>query len=161
MSAVDTICVTQMATPKTKVSNIFLDQMCLPPKSPLTWTFICNMRDMRNDKQLIFFKWANGLYYDILSPFSQLRVSETNTTLQWRHNERNSISNHQPHDGLPNSSFRRRSKKRSKLRVTGLCVGNSPGPVNSLHKWPVTRKMFPLDDVIMRKRINTHSRCVV
>ena len=23
------------------------------------------------------------------------------------------------------------------------------GPVNSLHKWPVTRKMFPLDNVIM------------
>ena len=24
-------------------------------------------------------------------------------------------------------------------------------PVNSPHKWPVTRKMFPFDDVIMRK----------
>ena len=24
------------------------------------------------------------------------------------------------------------------------------GPVNSAHKWPVTRKMFPFDDVIMR-----------
>ena len=23
------------------------------------------------------------------------------------------------------------------------------GPVNSPHKWPVTREMFPLDDVIM------------
>ena len=41
-------------------------------------------------------------------------------------------------------------RKTSKLRVTGLCVGNSPGPVNSPHKGPVTRKMFPFDDVIMR-----------
>ena len=40
-------------------------------------------------------------------------------------------------------------RKTSKLRVTGLCVANSPGPVNSPHKWPVTRKMFPFDDVIM------------
>ena len=24
------------------------------------------------------------------------------------------------------------------------------GPVNSLHKWTVTRKMFPFDDVIMK-----------
>ena len=24
------------------------------------------------------------------------------------------------------------------------------GPVNSAHKWPVTRKMFPFDDVIMQ-----------
>ena len=31
--------------------------------------------------------------------------------------------------------------------------GNSPGPVNSPHKWPVTRKMFPFDDVIMLFRI--------
>ena len=29
---------------------------------------------------------------------------------------------------------------------------NSPSPVNSPHKWPVTRKMFPFDDVIMRWR---------
>ena len=25
------------------------------------------------------------------------------------------------------------------------------GPVNSPHKWPVTRKMFPFDDVIMNR----------
>ena len=28
--------------------------------------------------------------------------------------------------------------------------GTHRGPVNSPHKWPVTRKMFPLEDVIMR-----------
>ena len=71
-------------------------------------------------------------------------------TLQWRHNGHDSISNHQPHDCLLNGLFRRRSKKTWKLRVTGLCAENSLGPVNSLHKWPVTRKMFPFDDVIMR-----------
>ena len=27
--------------------------------------------------------------------------------------------------------------------------GNHRGPVNFPHKWPVTRKMFPFDDVIM------------
>ena len=47
--------------------------------------------------------------------------------LWWRHNERDSVSNHQPHDCLPNRLFSRRSKKTSKLCVTGLCVGNSPG----------------------------------
>ena len=38
-----------------------------------------------------------------------------------------------------------------KARVTGLCAGNSPGPVNSPHKGPVIRKMFPFDDVIMER----------
>ena len=70
-------------------------------------------------------------------------------TLQWRHDEHDSVSNHQSHGCLLNRSFGRRSKKTSKLRVTGLCAGNSPGPVNSPHKGPVTRKMFPFDDVIM------------
>ena len=69
--------------------------------------------------------------------------------LRWRHNGRDGVSNHQPHDCLLNRLFRRRSKKTSKLRVTGLCAGNSPGPVNSPHKWSVSRKMFPFDDVIM------------
>ena len=48
--------------------------------------------------------------------------------LQWRHNERDGISQvskHQPHDCFLNCLFRRRSKQTSKLCVTGLCVGNS------------------------------------
>ena len=48
-------------------------------------------------------------------------------SLRWRHNDHDSVSNHQPHGCLLNRLFRRRSKKTSKLRVTGLCVGNSPG----------------------------------
>ena len=48
-------------------------------------------------------------------------------SLRWRHNDYNGVSNHQPHGCLLNRLFRRRSKKTSKLRVTGLCVGNSPG----------------------------------
>ena len=47
-------------------------------------------------------------------------------TLQWRHNEHDGASNHQPHYCLFNRLFRHRWKKTSKLRVTGLCEGNSP-----------------------------------
>ena len=46
--------------------------------------------------------------------------------LQLRHNDHDGVSNHQPHGCLLNRLFKRRSKKTSKLRVTGLCVGNSP-----------------------------------
>ena len=45
---------------------------------------------------------------------------------QWRHNESDGVSNHQPHHCLLNRQFGCRSKKTSKLRVTGLCAGNSP-----------------------------------
>ena len=41
--------------------------------------------------------------------------------------------------------------------------GNHRAPVNSLHKWPVKREMFPFDDVIMldgvsKKEMNSHIR---
>ena len=48
-------------------------------------------------------------------------------SLEWCHNGRDGVSNHQPHDCLLNRLFVRRSKKISKLRVTGLCAGKSPG----------------------------------
>ena len=48
-------------------------------------------------------------------------------SLRWRHNDHAGVSNHQPHGCLLNRLFRRKSKKTSKLRVTGLCTGNSPG----------------------------------
>ena len=47
--------------------------------------------------------------------------------LQWHHNGRDSISNHQPHDCLLNHLLRRTTKKTSKLRFTGLCAGEFTG----------------------------------
>ena len=46
-------------------------------------------------------------------------------SLHWHHNERDDISNHEPHDCLLSSLFGRSSMKTSKLRVTGLGTGNS------------------------------------
>ena len=68
---------------------------------------------------------------------------------EWRHNESHGISNHRLIDYLLNPLLRRASKETSKLRVTGVCEGNQRWPVDSPHKGPVTRKMFPFDDVIM------------
>ena len=69
-------------------------------------------------------------------PFKQVYISKAEynrgpggkgtASLQWRHNAHDGVSNHQPHDCLPNRLFRHRSKKTSKLCVTGLCVRNSP-----------------------------------
>ena len=96
----------------------------------------------------------NRLLPDVTKPLADLgwlvmKWGSVAFSLQWRHNDHDNVSNHQPRGCLLNCLFRRRSKKTSKLRVTGLCVGNSPGPVNSPHKGPVTREMFPFDDVIM------------
>ena len=73
----------------------------------------------------------------------------TGNILQWRHNGCDGVSNHQPHDCLLNRLFGHISKKISKLHSW---------PVNSPHKWPVTRKRSPFNDVIMPCGISSHIR---
>ena len=63
---------------------------------------------------------SNGVYMIYTHSF-------THSPLQWRHNGLDGVSNHQPHHCLLSRLFGRRSKKTSKLRVTGLFAGNSPG----------------------------------
>ena len=79
-------------------------------------------------------------------------------SLQWRHNERDGVWNHQPHDCLLTLYSRRRSKKTSKLRVTGFCKGNSP----VTGKFPAQRasnaEIFPFDDVIMLNSTHSHQK---
>ena len=78
-----------------------------------------------------FFYWQitsmSSIVTSCSSSGSFLYSSALGLTLRWRQNGRDSVSNHQPHDCLLNRLFRRRSKKTSKLRVTGLCARNSPG----------------------------------
>ena len=91
------------------------------------------------------------MHYPLLHIVKAWRPSRVKYTLQWHHNGRDDVSNHQPHHCLLNRLFRRRSKKASKPRYTGLCMrGIHRWPVNSPHKWQVTWKMFPFNDVIIR-----------
>ena len=46
--------------------------------------------------------------------------------LLWCHNARDGVSNNQPRGCLLNRLLRHKSKEKLKLRVAGLCVGNSP-----------------------------------
>ena len=85
--------------------------------------------------QLIFLEWNSHYWYNrSLIPGSNhvvltlfIRDTPVSAPLRWRHNDGDSVSNHQPHDCLLNCLFGRTSKKTSNLRVTGLCAGNSPG----------------------------------
>ena len=53
-------------------------------------------------------------------------VGMLHNSLQWRHNERDGVSNHWRLHYLLNCWFRCRSKKTSNLRVIGLFAGNGP-----------------------------------
>ena len=93
---------------------------------------------------LIPVKIANIIHVVLLQWFSQCqwrnteeygRVGHTNpqnNSLLWRHNGQDSVSNHQPRHCLLSRLFGHRSnKKKSKLRVTGLCAGEFPAQMAS------------------------------
>ena len=80
-------------------------------------------------------------------------------TLQWRHNERDCVSNHRRLYCLLNCWFRRRSKKTSKLRVIGLCVGNSPGASNAVNLMTPPSRIFQSVSVYTWPECPHLSRC--
>ena len=82
---------------------------CLLPK----WRPFCLHRNYAHCLQLCH------VYSVVPNRFSYI-------PLQWRNNGHDGVSNQQPRDCLLNRLLSLRSKKTSKLRVTGLCEGNSP-----------------------------------
>ena len=62
------------------------------------------------------------------------QIPQIGMSLQWYHNGRDGVSNHRSVDCLPSCLFRRRSKKTSKLHVTGFVRGIHRWPMNSLTK---------------------------
>ena len=96
-----------------------------PTQRPVTRSFDVYF-DMRPNNRLSKQSW--GWWFETLShPFwrhrNDIRKDGIANTLQWRYDGCDGVSNHQPHDCLLNCFSRCRSKT---LRVTGLCVGNSP-----------------------------------
>ena len=71
------------------------------------------------------------------------------TALQWGHTERDGVSNHRRLDRLLRRLFRRRAKKTSKLRVTGLCEGNPPVTGGFPSQRASNAEIFPFDDVMI------------
>ena len=106
---------------------------------------------------LIYLIFFSKVYYKVYSTRSLTIVRKCLDvlkcwrmfSLQRRHNERDGVSNHHTHDCLLKRLFRRRSKKTSKLRVTGLCAGNSPMTGEFPAQTASNAEKVSIDDVIM------------
>ena len=84
----------------------------------LLWTIVTISRvKYDHTSNYLFCCWGSAPEYIIAC---------VSSSLLWRHNGGECVSNHQPHDCLLNRLFGRWSKKTSKPRVAGLCAGNSP-----------------------------------
>ena len=97
----------------------------------------------------VIMSWKTRLSCILVAADLGIHTCEALRTLQWRHNGRDGVSNHQPHDCLFNRYSRAYQRKHQSSASLAFVWGIHRWPVNSPHKGPVTRKMFPFDDVIM------------
>ena len=79
-------------------------------------TIRCNYDNLRCHRTKLS-NWRPSVFNDFQSPNTYSISHELFAgSLQWRHNERDGVSNHQPHDCLLNRLFRRSSKNIKALR---------------------------------------------
>ena len=92
----------------------------------------------------------NTLLWTVLClPISWRFWTPVNLSLQWSHNGRDGVSDHQPHDFYLTVYTGADQRKHQSSASLAFVRGIHRWPVNSPHKGPVTRKTFPFDDVIM------------
>ena len=81
-------------------------------------------------------------------------------TFQWRHNERNSVSNHQHLECLLNRLFRRRWMNYESPVSLAFGRGIHRWPVDSPHKGPLRgKRLMTFDDVIMNEPVTLRKWC--
>ena len=98
--------------------------------------------DKISPRDFYFFSFLFNLYLWSVG-FSHLVKS-----LHWRHNDRDGVSNYQPtivYSTVYSGADQRKHQSSASLAFVRRI---HRWPVNSPHKEPVTRKMFPFDDVI-------------
>ena len=112
-----------------KSRNFVVVTRCVLHKNSLsamgvTKSFYLQQKPICDHKSNFVFQYESPRVHDFPLVSSYHKVSSK--PLHWRHNDYDCVSNHQPNGCLFNRLFRSRSKKTPKLRVTGLCAGNSP-----------------------------------
>ena len=82
--------------------------------------------------------------------------------LEWRHNERDGVSNHQSLDCLPNRFFGPDQRKHQISASLVFVRGIHRWPVNSPHKGPVSWKCFHLTTsswIVLKYRLLCSTHC--
>ena len=84
------------------------------------WICVSSFSNLKSSSSSWYgYKWqyiqgyinSRFLFLSLLSISMVLRMTNRYLSLQWRYNDHDSVSNHQPHGCLLNRLFRRRSKK--------------------------------------------------
>ena len=103
-----------------------------------SWPLVWSLRRRRKVYVLVWkHRWKNDPV-----------LGKSRLSLQWSHNQRDGVSNHQPPYCLLTFYQGPNQRNVNAPRHWSLSPVNSPG------KGPVTRKMFPFDDLIMYRFVS-------
>ena len=94
------------------IENIYIFEISL---KFIHWCFVVQPLVSTCNDFMLNIGYAIHIYWSVA-----FKILIPGYPLELCHYERDGVSNHQPHDCSLNRLFRRRSKKTSKLRVTGL-----------------------------------------
>ena len=85
---------------------------------------------------------------DAYSSKAHMAIQAHSYSWEWRHNERDSVSDNQPHvcSTVYSGAYQRKHQSSASL---AFVWGIHRWPVDAPHKRPVTRKLCPFDDVFM------------
>ena len=81
-----------------------------------------------------------SVYFWNLTKVTIWHICSTMHTLRWRHHERDCVSNHQPRHCYSTNYSGADQRKHQSSASLAFVQGIHWRPVNSPHKWPVTRK---------------------
>ena len=116
-------------------------------RRPIIWT------NAQSNKLLWKFNWNSNIFIEENSFESVVCECEIAAflprPLRWRHNGRDSVSITSLTSVFSTVYSDADQRKYQSSASLAFVRGIHRGPVNSPHKWPVTRKLFPFDDVIM------------
>ena len=139
----------------TFINNVTADELAPIVAKPSAGTMLITMTSLcRSFLWLLIIsnRFFSPKYYSKLlrcGTCCRVTVCNLRHTLRWRHNGRDNVSNTSltiVYSTVYSDAHQRKHQSSASL---AFVWGIHRRPVNSPHKWPVTRKMFPFDDVIM------------
>ena len=121
----------------------------------------CDNKEFSINNNAATLSWIVISTIETVPPYTRavtviIRLNQTNyiMTLKWPHNERDVVSNYARLDCLLGSNFKENIKAPRHWPLWGeTTCGRYRWPVDSPHKGPVTRKVYPFDDVNMNIQV--------
>ena len=146
--------------PGKRIRNIIIIFFFQAMRIVFAYMHVCSNASKSSTVIRLIFQWNESMdewsHHIVYCGKSKVSMSNRNggLTLQWRHNGRYGVSIHYSLTIVYSTVYSGADQRKYQSSASlDFVRGIHRWPVNSPHKGPITRKMFPIDDVIMNYSI--------